>query len=229
MLVDADYSQIELRLLAHLSGDPEMVDAFRKGQDIHTRTAAAVYGVPMEQVTPAMRSSAKAVNFGLVYGISDFGLARNIGVSRREAADFIARYFARYPGVKKFMDEAVRRGYDEGCAVTLMGRRRMLEELKARNANTRAFGERAAMNTPVQGTAADIIKLAMVRVHQALEDEGLRARLILQVHDELIIEAPKEEETRVCALLHQCMEQVVSLSVPLVADVKSGESWYETK
>ena len=229
VLVDADYSQIELRLLAHLSGDPEMVDAFRKGKDIHTRTAAAVYGVPMEQVTPAMRSSAKAVNFGLVYGISDFGLARNIGVSRREAADFIARYFARYPGVKKFMDEAVRRGYDEGCAVTLMGRRRMLEELKARNANTRAFGERAAMNTPVQGTAADIIKLAMVRVHQALEDEGLRARLILQVHDELIIEAPKEEETRVCALLRQCMEQVVSLSVPLVADVKSGESWYETK
>ena len=229
ILADADYSQIELRVLAHFSGDPAMVDAFRKGQDIHTRTAAEVYGVPMEQVTKEMRSSSKAVNFGLVYGISDFGLARNIGVSRKEAADFIARYFDRYPGVKKFMEDAVKKGYENGYAVTLMGRRRQLPELKMSNANMRNFGERAAMNTPVQGTAADIIKLAMVRVHDALKKEGLQAKLILQVHDELLIEAPREEADRVVGILRRCMEQVYALAVPLVADVKTGESWFETK
>ena len=229
LLADADYSQIELRVMAHFSGDPAMVDAFRKGQDIHTRTAAEVYDVAMEEVTSSMRSSAKAVNFGLVYGISDFGLSRNIGVSRKEAADFIARYFARYPGVKKFMDDAVKKGYEDGFALTLTGRRRQLPELKASNANTRNFGERAAMNTPVQGTAADIIKLAMVKVHDALKKEGLRARLILQVHDELMIEAPREEAEKVADILKTCMEQVISLSVPLVAEVKTGESWYETK
>lgn len=229
VLADADYSQIELRVLAHFSGDHAMVDAFRKNQDIHTRTAAEVYQVPMEEVSPAMRSSAKAVNFGLVYGISDFGLARNIGISRKEAAAFIARYFARYPGVKQFMDDAVRKGYDMGYAVTLMGRRRQLPELRSPNANLRNFGERAAMNTPVQGTSADIIKLAMVRVHEALKTQGLKARLILQVHDELIIEAPKEEEAIVCEILRRCMEEVQQLAVPLVAEVKSGKSWYETK
>ena len=229
VLADADYSQIELRVMAHFSQDHAMVDAFRKGQDIHTRTAAEVYGVSMDQVTREMRSSAKAVNFGLVYGISEFGLARNIGVSRREAGDFIARYFDRYPGVKKFMDEAVKKGYDQGYAVTMMGRRRQLPELKSSNANVRNFGERAAMNTPVQGTAADIIKLAMVRVHDALRQEGLQARLILQVHDELLIEAPKAEEEKVTQILQKCMEQVFTLQVPLVAEVKTGESWYETK
>lgn len=229
VLADADYSQIELRVMAHFSGDDAMVDAFRRGQDIHTRTAAEVYGVPMDQVTREMRSSAKAVNFGLVYGISEFGLARNIGVSRYEAADFIKRYFDRYPGVKRFMDEAVRKGYDQGCAVTMMGRRRQLPELKSGNANVRAFGERAAMNTPVQGTAADIIKLAMVRVSKRLRQEGLKAQLILQVHDELLIEAPKEEEETVKRILTECMEQVYQLRVPLVAEVKTGESWYETK
>ncbi|MBR4334727.1 MAG: DNA polymerase I, partial [Clostridia bacterium] len=190
---------------------------------------AEVYGVPMEDVTKEMRSSAKAVNFGLVYGISEFGLARNIGVSRYQAADFIARYFERYPGVKKFMDEAVKKGYDQGYAVTMMGRRRQLPELKSGNGNVRNFGERAAMNTPVQGTAADIIKLAMVRVHDALKKEGLRARLILQVHDELLIEAPKEEEETVTRILRDCMEHVFKLTVPLVAEVKTGASWYETK
>ena len=229
VLADADYSQIELRVMAHFSGDPAMVDAFKKGQDVHTRTAAEVYGVPMEAVTREMRSSAKAVNFGLVYGISEFGLARNIGVSRKRAGEFIARYFDRYPGVKKFMDEAVKEGYEKGYAVTMLGRRRQLPELKASNANTRNFGERAAMNTPVQGTAADIIKLAMVRVHEALKQEGLQARLILQVHDELLIEAPKEEEETVTRILRQCMEQVFQLSVPLVAEVKTGNSWFETK
>ena len=229
ILADADYSQIELRVMAHFSGDAAMVDAFQKGQDIHTRTAAEVYGVPMEDVTREMRSSAKAVNFGLVYGISEFGLARNIGISRYQAADFIARYFERYPGVKRFMDEAVKKGYDQGYAVTMMGRRRQLPELKSSNANVRNFGERAAMNTPVQGTAADIIKLAMVRVHDALKKEGLQARLILQVHDELLIEAPKEEEEAVGRILQACMEQVYALKVPLVAEVKMGESWFETK
>ena len=229
VLADADYSQIELRVMAHFSGDEAMVDAFRRGQDIHARTAAEVYGVPMEDVTREMRSSAKAVNFGLVYGISDFGLARNIGVSRKQAADFIARYFDRYPGVKKYMEDAVKQGYDRGYAVTMMGRRRQLPELKAGNANVRNFGERAAMNTPVQGTAADIIKLAMVRVHEALKKEGLKARLVLQVHDELLIEAPREEAQQVAQILRACMEQVFPLKVPLVAEVKTGESWYETK
>lgn len=229
VLFDADYSQIELRILAHLSEDKNMMDAFLKNQDVHTRTASEVFEVPMEEVTGDMRRSAKAVNFGLVYGISEFGLARNIGISRREAADFIARYFARYPGVKKFMDDAVKTGYQEGCATTVMGRRRMLPELKSSNANIRSFGERAAMNTPVQGTAADIIKLSMVRVHKALKEKNLRARLILQVHDELIIECPKDELAQVETLLYECMENAVSMRVPLSIEAKHGESWYETK
>jgi len=229
VLVDADYSQIELRILAHFSGDEAMVDAFCKGQDIHTRTAAEVAGVKMEEVTPAMRANAKAVNFGLVYGISDFGLARNTGMSRKEAAAFIEKYFATYPGVKGFMSRAVAEGYDTGEARTVFGRVRKLNELKASNANVRNFGERAAMNTPVQGTAADIIKLAMVRVHEALQKGGFKARLILQVHDELIIEAPQNEAEAVAKLLKDCMESVVTLRVPLVAEVKTGSSWYETK
>ena len=229
VLVDADYSQIELRILAHFSGDAAMIDAFRRGQDVHARTAAEVAGIPIDQVTSAMRSRAKAVNFGLVYGISDFGLARNTGMSRREAAAFIERYFAAYPGVQGFMRRAVAEGYDTGEARTLFGRVRKLPELKSPNANIRSFGERAAMNTPVQGTAADIIKMAMVRVHQALREGGYRSRLILQVHDELILECPREEAENVAVLLRECMENVISLSVPLVAQVKTGQSWYETK
>ena len=228
-LCDADYSQIELRVLAHLSGDEAMCDAFLKGQDVHTRTASEVYSVPMNEVTAAMRRSAKAVNFGLVYGISEFGLARNIGVSRSEAHDFIARYFERYPGIKRYMDESVRRGRSQGYTSTLFGRRRPLPEIRNPNGNIRAFGERVAMNAPVQGTAADIIKIAMIRVHSALKKQDLRARLILQVHDELLIECPPEEESTVTALLKECMENAVALSVPLTVEVKSGESWYETK
>jgi DNA polymerase-1 len=229
VLLDADYSQIELRILAHLSGDTNMVEAFRLGQDIHTRTAAEVFGVPMDKVTHQMRSSAKAVNFGLVYGISDFGLARNTGVSRKEASEFIRRYFERYPGVKAFMEDAKAKGKENGYAQTMFHRRRNLPELHSQNANTRNFGERAAMNTPVQGTAADIIKLAMVQVHKALQDEKLQARLTLQVHDELLIECPPEEAEKASALLKDCMEQVVALSVPLIAEVNQGPSWYETK
>ena len=229
VLVDADYSQIELRILAHFSGDAAMVDAFRQGQDIHARTAAEVAGIDISQVTPQMRSHAKAVNFGLVYGISDFGLARNTGMTRKEAAAFIERYFAAYPGVQKFMDEKKAEGYANGEVRTLFGRVRKLPELKSPNYNMRSFGERAAMNTPVQGTAADIIKLAMVRVHEALKKGHFQSKLILQVHDELIIEAPEAEKDAVAALLKDCMERVIDLSVPLVAEVKMGNSWYETK
>ncbi|HIR08609.1 MAG TPA: DNA polymerase I, partial [Candidatus Pullichristensenella stercoripullorum] len=229
VLVDADYSQIELRVLAHMSGDETMRSAFLEGQDIHSRTAAEVYGVPLDAVTPAMRSSAKAVNFGIVYGISDFTLAKNISVSRAEARNFMERYFARYPGVKRFMDEAVRLGHERGYARTLLGRRRYLPELKSGNYNVRAFGERCAMNSPIQGTAADIIKLAMIRVFEALRAQDLRARLILQVHDELIVEAPEDEAGRVRALLQECMEGVMRLSVPLRTDISVGRNWRECK
>ena len=212
VLVDADYSQIELRLLAHLSGDEAMCEAFTLGQDIHARTAAEVYGVPLDEVTPQMRSSAKAVNFGIVYGISDFGLASNLHISRKEAAEFISRYFARYPAIHRFMDACVSQGKAEGYSVTMYGRRRPLPELSSPNYNRRQFGERAAMNTPVQGAAADIIKIAMNAVH-----------------DELIVEAPEEEREQVETLLRRCMENAASLRVPLIADVHSGHSWYDTK
>ena len=229
VLVDADYSQIELRLLAHLSGDEAMCEAFTLGQDIHARTAAEVYGVPLDEVTPQMRSSAKAVNFGIVYGISDFGLASNLHISRKEAAEFISRYFARYPAIHRFMDACVSQGKAEGYSVTMYGRRRPLPELSSPNYNRRQFGERAAMNTPVQGAAADIIKIAMNAVHDELKASGLTAKLILQVHDELIVEAPEEECEQVETLLRRCMENAASLRVPLIADVHSGRSWYDTK
>jgi len=229
LLVDADYSQIELRVLAHMSGDEVMCEAFRLGQDIHTRTAAEVYGVPLEEVTGEMRSAAKAVNFGIVYGISDFGLAKNIGISRQQAALFIERYLGRYPKIKRYMDSCVTQGKTDGYVATLMGRRRYLPELNDRSYNIRQFGERAAMNSPIQGTAADIIKLAMVRVDEALRAEGLRARLILQVHDELIVEAPEEEAEAAGALLRRTMESVMKLSVPLTAEVNIAKSWFECK
>ena len=229
VLVDADYSQIELRLLAHLSGDEAMCDAFNRGQDIHARTAAEVYGVALEEVTSQMRSSAKAVNFGIVYGISDFGLAANLHISRREAGEFIERYFARYGAVRKFMDACVAQGKAEGYSVTMYGRRRPLPELTSPNYNRRQFGERAAMNTPVQGAAADIIKIAMNAVHERLSQEGLEAKLILQVHDELIVECPENEREAVEKLLRDCMESAAQLRVPLVADVHAGKSWYDTK
>ena len=229
VLVDADYSQIELRVLAHMSGDETMIEAFREGQDIHARTASEVYGVPLEQVTHEMRSASKAVNFGIVYGISDFTLAKNISVSRKEAKEFIERYFERYPGVKRYMDAAVAEGREKGYVTTLMGRRRYLPELASANFNLRSFGERCAMNSPIQGTAADIIKLAMIRVADALRKGGYKARLILQVHDELIVEAPENEQERVRALLKDCMEGVAALAVPLKTDISVGRDWRECK
>ncbi len=229
VLVDADYSQIELRLMAHFSGDAALVEAFREGQDVHARTASEIFDVPLDWVTPELRSRAKAVNFGLIYGISGFGLARNTGVSRAEAAEFIRRYFERYPGVKRFMDDAARQGAENGYAVTLMGRRRYLPELQSPKPAIREFGKRAAMNTPVQGTAADIIKLAMVRVDEALRKARMRSRLILQVHDELLLECPPEEAEAAAALLKECMEGVMELKVPLLAEVHTGANWAEAK
>ena len=229
LLVDADYSQIELRVLAHMSGDATMIHAFRENQDIHARTAAEVYGVPLEAVTSQMRSASKAVNFGIVYGISEFTLAKNIGVSRFEAKDFIDRYFDRYPGVKRYMDDAVATGKAQGYVTTMMHRRRYLPELTSSNFSVRAFGERCAMNSPIQGTAADIIKLAMIAVDKALREEGLRAKLLLQVHDELIVEAPEDEAEAVAALLRRCMENIVTLDVPLRADVSIGRDWRACK
>ncbi len=229
ILLDADYSQIELRLMAHFSGDPAMIDAFRKGEDIHARTAGEIFDVPPEWVTPELRSRAKAVNFGLIYGISGFGLSRNTGVSRREAGDFIKKYFEKYPGVKRFMDESAAEGARLGYARTLMGRRRYLPELQSPKAPIREFGKRAAMNTPVQGTAADIIKLAMVRVDRALRENRMQSRLILQVHDELLLECPPEETERAAELLREAMEGAAELKVPLVAEVHRGKNWAEAK
>ena len=229
LLVDADYSQIELRVLAHISGDETMIQAFRAGEDIHARTAAEVYGVPLEAVTQQMRSACKAVNFGIVYGISDFALAKNIGVTRAEARGFIDRYFERYSGVRAYMDAAVQSAREKGYAETLMGRRRYLPEINSGNFNVRSFGERCAMNSPIQGTAADIIKLAMIRVADALKAAGMRSRLILQVHDELILEAPEDEAAHAQQLLKNEMENVMRLSVPLTVDVNVGENWRACK
>ncbi len=229
VLLDADYSQIELRLMAHFSGDEAMLDAFRTGQDVHARTASEIFEVPLNEVDGTLRSRAKAVNFGLIYGISAFGLSRNTGVSQQEAKTFIQRYFAKYPGVKRFMDNAASDGQENGYALTLMGRRRYLPELASPNAMVREFGKRAAMNTPVQGTAADIIKLAMVRVHEALKREKLESHLILQVHDELLLECPPEEVHAAAHILQEAMESVITLSVPLSAEVHQGENWAEAK
>ncbi len=229
MLVDADYSQIELRLLAHIAQDEVMLEAFRTGEDIHTVTASQVFNVPLEHVTSLMRSQAKAVNFGIVYGISAFSLSQDIGVSVAEAKLYIDSYFAKYAGVRQYMDAVVAEAKQDGYVTTLYGRRRQLPELKSSNYNIRSFGERAARNTPMQGTAADIIKIAMVNVHRRLSAEGLKAKLVLQVHDELIAECPEAETEQVKKLLAEEMEQAVSLSVPIIADAHAGKSWHDAK
>lgn len=229
VLVDADYSQIELRVLAHISGDANMIKAFNDNTDIHTVTASEVFDMPPQLVTPMMRSRAKAVNFGIVYGIGAFSLAKDIGVSRSEADEYIKGYLRHYSGVDKYMHDVVEKAKKDGYAETMFARRRYLPELTASNANTRAFGERVARNMPIQGTAADIIKIAMIRVYERLERENLAAKLIMQVHDELIVEAPENEKERVSALLKEEMENAVRLSVGLVADVHSGRTWYDAK
>ena len=227
MLVDADYSQIELRLLAHISGDETMKEAFLSGEDFHTVTASNVFGVPVSEVTPILRSRAKAVNFGIVYGISAFSLAQDIGVYPNEAKAYIDAYLEKYHGVRDYMKQIVETAKAQGYVSTVYGRRRYLPELKSANFNMRSFGERVALNMPVQGTAADIIKLAMVNVHRRLKAEGLKARLILQVHDELIVECPGEEAEQVRQILTEEMENAARLSVPLLAEAHIGHSWAE--
>ncbi|MBO4779745.1 MAG: DNA polymerase I, partial [Selenomonadaceae bacterium] len=217
------YSQIELRLLAHMSGDTNLIDAFNRGQDIHARTAAEVFGVELDAITPDLRRKAKAVNFGIVYGISDYGLSQNLGITRKEAGEYITRYFERYPGVKNFLDETVAKARELGYVTTMFGRRRTLPAINDRNFNLRSFAERTAMNTPIQGTAADIIKLAMIRAEENLR--GLSSRIILQVHDELVLEATNDELADVERIVREAMENVVKLSVPLIVDVHSGANW----
>lgn len=229
LLLDADYSQIELRVLAHIANDAAMIKAFMDNEDIHATTASRVFGVPLEEVTAQMRSNAKAVNFGIVYGIGDFSLSKDLGITRKEARAYIDGYLDKYPGVRDYMKNIVASGRESGFVTTLFKRRRYLPELKSSNFNIRSFGERIAMNTPIQGSAADIIKIAMVKVYDALEKGGFKSRLILQVHDELIIETVKEEKEKVEAILKDCMENAVALRVPLTAEVKSGSNWFETK
>ena len=227
VFLDADYSQIELRVLAHMSGDPQLIEAYRQAQDIHAITASQVFHVPLDEVTPQLRRNAKAVNFGIVYGISSFGLSQDLSISRKEAQDYIERYFNTYPGIRRFLDEAVEKGKTEGYVTTLYGRRRPVPELSSSNYMQRSFGERIAMNSPVQGTAADIIKTAMNRVYQELRDRGLKSRLILQVHDELLIETWRDEIDEVGAILMDQMKHAADLAVPLEVDMHQGSSWYE--
>jgi len=229
VLVDGDYSQIELRVLAHISDDPKLKEAFYHNEDIHTKTASEVFEVEKEEVTPLMRSRAKAVNFGIVYGISDYGLSRDLDISRKEAKKYIDNYLKNYEKVKEYMDNIIEVGKRDGYVETILNRRRYLPELKSRNYVVRSFGERVAMNTPIQGSAADIIKIAMVRVYKELKKRNMKSKLILQVHDELIIEAHEDEKEEVENILRQIMESSVELNVPLKVDIKMGESWYETK
>jgi len=229
ILTDADYSQIELRVLAHIADDPVMIRAFLDEEDIHTVTASQVFGVPVEEVTQSQRSSAKAVNFGIVYGIGEFSLSQDLKIPIGEAKRYIANYLEKYSGVREYMSSIKEKARDEGMVKTLMNRVRYIPELKSSNYNLRAFGERVALNTPIQGSAADIIKLAMVRVHKRLNDEGLKSRLILQVHDELIVETHRDEQDKVAEILKTEMENAMELRVPLVADMECGFSWYDAK
>ena len=226
-LMSCDYSQIELRILAHIAQDPLLLESFRTGQDVHTRTAAEVFGLPLEQVTPELRGRAKAVNFGIVYGISDFGLAKQIGSTRKEAAQFIENYFARYTGVKKYMEQSVELARTQGYVTTLLGRRRYLPEIRSSNFNSRSFAERTAINTPIQGTAADIMKLAMLNVDAALQAAGVKSRVLLQVHDELILEVIQGEKEQVAELVQKAMSGAFKLDVPLLAAVTFGRNWAE--
>ena len=229
VFVDADYSQIELRVLAHMSGDETLIEAYRQAQDIHRITASQVFHIPFEEVTPLQRRNAKAVNFGIVYGISAFGLSEDLSISRKEANEYIQKYFETYPGVKAFLDRLVEEVKSQGYVSTIYGRRRPIPELKSGNFMQRSFGERVAMNSPIQGTAADIMKIAMIRVDRALREEGLKARIILQVHDELLIEAPVEEKDAVAELLKREMSGAAQFAVALEVDVNTGETWFDTK
>ena len=229
VFVDADYSQIELRILAHCSGDEQLIQAYREARDIHRITASQVFHIPFDEVTDLQRRNAKAVNFGIVYGISSFGLSQDLSITRKEAAQYIENYFQTYPGIKTFLDESVENAKEHGYAVTLYGRRRPVPELKSSNFMQRNFGERVAMNAPIQGTAADIMKIAMLGVNRELKNRNMKSRLILQVHDELLIEAYQDEVEEVQMILKDQMEHAAELKVPLIVDMHSGNNWYEAK
>ena len=230
VLLASDYSQIELRVLAHISQDQHLIEAFQQGADIHTSTAMRVFGIEKaEDVTPNDRRNAKAVNFGVVYGISDFGLSNNLGISRKEAKNYIDTYFERFPGIKNYMETIVREARDKGYVETLYKRRRELPDINSRNFNVRNFAERTAINSPIQGSAADILKVAMINLDKALTDAGLSTRMLLQVHDEIVLEVPMAELETVKAMVKETMESAIQLSVPLIADENEGETWYEAK
>ncbi len=228
-LIDADYSQIELRLLAHFSDCKVLIQAYRDGEDVHAATAARVFGVPLNEVTKSMRGRAKTINFGIIYGMGKFGLAKDLGCSQNEAQDFIDKYFALHPEVKDFMNENVRFAKENGFVTTILGRKRYIPEIKSSNKNIRSFGERAAMNMPLQGSSADIIKIAMLRVAKRIETDSFHSKLVLQVHDELVLDAPLEESDRAAQMLKEEMEQAIQLKVPLIAEVSTGKSWYDAK
>jgi DNA polymerase-1 len=229
ILISADYSQIELRLLAYFSGDETLVWAFNNEQDIHAITASQVFNVPPEKVTPEMRRSAKAVNFGIIYGISNFGLANQLGIAPSRARVYIEKYFEKYSKVKEYMNENVRFAREHGYAMTITGRRRYIPELKSPNYHVRSFGERAAMNMPLQGSAADLIKMVMIRVFRRLKEENMRTKLILQVHDEIILDAPMCEKDKAVEIVKHEMENVMKLKIPLKVSVSWGKNWYEAK
>jgi len=229
VFVDADYSQIELRILAHMSGDDSLIQAYKEEQDIHRMTASKVFHIPFDEVTPAQRSNAKAVNFGIVYGISSFGLGQDLNITRKEAESYINQYFATYPGIKDYLDGLVAEAKETGSVSTMYGRKRPVPEISSSNFMQRSFGERIAMNSPIQGTAADIMKIAMLRVDKALKEKKLQARILLQIHDELLIEAPEAEASLVAEILQEEMMAAANLKVPLSVEVKTGDNWYETK
>jgi DNA polymerase-1 len=229
VLLSADYSQIELRVIASMSGDAGMIDAFVSGEDIHAATASKVFGLPLSEVTREQRSQAKTVNFGIIYGVSAFGLSQQSTLSRSEAKEVIEQYFATYPGIKKYIDDQVAAARAQGYVETLLGRRRYLRDIDSRNQAVRGHSERNAINAPIQGTAADIVKLAMIRIHDRLQREGLKSPMILQVHDEVIIEAPAREREQVNDLVLAAMKNAASLSVPLEVNAAWGETWADAK
>ena len=230
VLLSSDYSQIELRVLAHISGDEHLIDAFQHGADIHTSTAMRVFNIEKpEDVTPNDRRNAKAVNFGVVYGISDFGLSNNLGISRKEAKAYIETYFERYPGIKDYMERVVREARDKGYVETLFKRRREIPDINSRNFNVRGFAERTAINSPIQGSAADILKIAMIHLDQALEAGAYKTKMLLQVHDEIVLQVPSDELAAIKELVKETMESAIELAVPLEADENEGKTWYEAK
>src|SRR5699024_4786166 len=227
-LFSADYSQIELRILAHISEDEHLIETFKNNEDVHTTTAIRVFGLEnAEEVTPNMRRDAKAVNFGIVYGISDYGLSENLGISRAEAKDYIDTYYDRYPGVKDFTEDIIREAKDKGFVETIFHRRRYLPDINSRNFNLRSFAERTAMNPPIQGSAADILKVAMVKVAERLKEENLEAKMLLQLHDELVFEAPESEIPALEKIVEETMESAIELTVPLTVESSSGDTWYD--